>query len=305
MFKRYWFIFIAFGLAAPAYAIDQRATSHQQEREYQNNTQADRDGKVQASFPDAPLRNETALKNVVGNSEHSQSQTAINKQNDNEIRDLLAQEQMALYAKWLFWLTLGGTIISGIGLLLLLHSVRLTRESLYQTAQANITSRGAGAVTSQIGETQTRAYLTVKRVWRAEDRQIGIGSAYFKTRKVNISIHNGGISPATDVTFFAEAKIFESPIRRRNTVFPEAPQYPPRTVIGPSLDIEFSTNSVEEFEPAKGKGFDVVVTGLIKYKDIFRKNHITKFAYQCSYRRFSGASDEVIFSPCFYNNEIK
>ncbi len=100
--------------------------------------------------------------------------------------DLQAQQDMAFWAKWVFILGAVQAVLSGFGLIYLVKSVR-------QAGTAISTATKANTITREMGEAQTRAYLSIVKVQALFN---------FPAQKpvIRLTVRNTGKSPAIEVT---------------------------------------------------------------------------------------------------------
>lgn len=101
-----------------------------------------------------------------------------------ELLDLAAQQEMALWAKWMFGTSVASVLLSGAALVALFVSLRQTRTVIQDTRE--------------IGEAQTRAFIVVKSaecsIYNAGSHKDPIDRIQF-----NIIAKVCGQSPAQDV----------------------------------------------------------------------------------------------------------
>ncbi|MEX0693564.1 MAG: hypothetical protein WD075_03875 [Rhodospirillales bacterium] len=133
---------------------------------------------------------ESAIRDLVEQERTGRGQ----RPSDEEIRDLIAQEGMALWAERMFWATLAAVILTLVGVFLICRTLSETRRAANYTKgmlrEARKTTKAAEetiAVTREIGQKQIRAYITITEVWAhlAEDNTICL----------RIEISNTGASP--------------------------------------------------------------------------------------------------------------
>ncbi|WP_206018372.1 hypothetical protein [Roseovarius nitratireducens] len=132
------------------------------------------------------------------------------RREDNEQRDLNAQEQMAKWAKWMTLVTIGGVIATVVGLFLIYRTLQYTRKAADDTGKMLVEAKRSAeaaeeavAATRDIGEKQVRAYLHIKdvSVFVSRGLERGLG--------VEITVANAGQSPCIDceaVIHFTMAK---------------------------------------------------------------------------------------------------
>lgn len=105
---------------------------------------------------------------------------------EREARGLSANEAQARWARWSAYAAVVQFIVSGIGLVALIYTLRQTDSSLRVARRANLIAR-------QIGEAQTRAYLSITDAVLTFD-EWGVAD-------LNLTIRNTGQSPARDVSW--------------------------------------------------------------------------------------------------------
>ncbi len=111
--------------------------------------------------------------------------------------DLAAQQAMAQWAKYSFFVTLAGLILSGGGLIALLASLRHTRA-------ATQAAENAVKVAQETFAAESRAWVSLACTLSRPERgctQDGRDGIYFNVQCV---AKNHGVSPATSVSFHAE-----------------------------------------------------------------------------------------------------
>lgn len=218
--------------------------------------------------------------------EAERDQHKADKADEYARRDLDAQEAMATWAKLAFFATLTGIILSGGGLLALLHSLRLNR-------QATNAAQDAVLVARETNEAQSRAWVSVNCQLGKPERgktHTGVEGIYFN---VVCAAKNHGCSPATSVSFHAEIALLGSTcpsmegrmieycdaIRKRaeheaEAIFPEADNQLSHMVFLPTADVE-SDIAVKDF-----KMIAPIVYGCLNYKSPYTKGvRQTRFAY--------------------------
>ncbi|MER9223010.1 hypothetical protein NKI48_29780 [Mesorhizobium sp. M0644] len=108
-----------------------------------------------------------------------------------ELADLQAQQDMAFWSEWMFWISAASVVLSAAALVALYTSLRQTRTAI--------------RVTREIGEVQTRAFIVIKAaqclIYNAGSEAEPIDRVQFKvTAKVC------GQTPAQDVSTRFEIK---------------------------------------------------------------------------------------------------
>ncbi|AMX99973.1 hypothetical protein A4R29_11070 [Mesorhizobium ciceri biovar biserrulae] len=186
---------------------------------------------------------------------------AANLPATKDLLDLQAQQDMAFWAKWMFWGTVVSIVLSAFALLAVLGSLRQT-------------SRAIGDA-RKLGEDQTRAYVHVnsaKHSWT----DVGYGLV--------LSIENVGETPARVFEIggrLQKAKIGEVsgvivpatyPMKRWAAVGPKVPATTVR------LDTAAFNDLIVEFRQPVA-GHVLLLTGTVRYQDIYNKWFETDFAF--------------------------
>lgn len=121
------------------------------------------------------------------------------RQEQREIRDLNAQEDMALWTKRMTWATIAGVILTLIALFAILRTLHHTRRAA-DYAQEMVTEAKATtaaalknvSVTEDIGNRQLRPYIVYNTV---KIRKLRIDGSAKVQLEVDISFRNCGLSP--------------------------------------------------------------------------------------------------------------
>ncbi len=129
--------------------------------------------------------------------------------------DLAAQYLAARSAKSSADYALVGTALTGFGLLMIGLSLLYTRRALEQANSANKSASEAIEVTREIGQAQTRAYLSIKRIgWPDDlaeglnpDRVLLVNSQNGLRLVFSFSLENSGETPAYDVVVGAKMNL--------------------------------------------------------------------------------------------------
>ena len=104
--------------------------------------------------------------------------------------DLRAQQDMALWALWMFIASCSTVLVTGVG-------IYYVRETLEASRSAVRAADDAVAETRRIGEAQVRAYLSIESVSIAVDPDAG-------NIKLSMDINNAGQSPARKAEIILE-----------------------------------------------------------------------------------------------------
>lgn len=148
------------------------------------------------------LDNLRSPQNSIDKKEEANKKNESNKEEERQNRDLAAQEQMAFWAKYSFYVVTLGTIFSGAGFAALLYSLLLNRGALDAAKNAVIVAREAN-------DAQSRAWISISCSLGKPERNIaqngqGVSGIFFN---VICQAKNHGHAPATGVIFNAQMLI--------------------------------------------------------------------------------------------------
>lgn len=192
---------------------------------------------------------EAAIRDLIAEERANQTQGPT----DYEARDLKAQEEMAFWAKAMFWATLAAAVIAVAG-------VVYVRNTLFESRR--------------IGRAQVRAYLSC-------------GSATYRASKDGLTITpvivNSGQSPALNTRFNAYIDVqHHTPDLTTNSRSRSFEYSGPPVSAGGSAEGEIYFNNPEHFGEreaatiATGRArFDVVVT--VHWRDVFGQDNSARF----------------------------
>lgn len=137
---------------------------------------------------------EAAIRDLIAEQRNQASQGPAS----HEVRDLHAQEKMAMWAFWMFVATAATVALTFAALLAILrtlhHTKRAADAAVDMVTEAKATSAAAEAtigVTREIGQAQVRAYLSIKAARAYVDEKDGI--------VFDVTVENSGQSPAKGV----------------------------------------------------------------------------------------------------------
>jgi hypothetical protein len=250
----------------------------------------------------------SAIKNSIeqiSRAEEAQVQREAENTDDHASRDLAAQEAMATWAKFSFFVTLASVILSGGGLIALLYSLRLNRNATNAAQNAVIVARDTN-------EAQSRAWVSVNCQLGKPTRGTthgGIEGVYFD---VACLAQNHGRSPATSVSFHAEIALlgpgapsmegrmieYCNAIRERaeheaEAIFPEAVKQLGHMVFLPTAEIE-AAMADRDF-----KMIAPIVYGCLNYQSPYTKGvRQTRFAYSVVSVNESGQAVVLMPNKC-------
>lgn len=188
-------------------------------------------------------------------------------QRDKE--DLVTQQEMSKFAQWTFFLSVGQFILAIIGALGLLITLVLTRRSLVAAEQATKTSVQAVTLTQKISERELRAYVLVEET---EIRYLPNGAS-----EVIIGFKNTGQTPALDLVteawhydVFDGRQIVRSPQASKFSIGAGASRFKHVGPIGPDTTTLLRNGQLR-----------MDITGIADYRDVFGRQHWTKFHLVC------------------------
>lgn len=203
---RSWLYAIALGVALPAYPSWPQNVENPSEPEIgAAESDAEAESSEQSSIDITPALNgiEAAIRELIADEDKAEKE----RREDQQSRDLQAQEDMAVWAGKMFWATVATAALTLFGLILIGKTLRYTRiaadhteemlaEAKETTNAANLAAKAAEVANThaaKFAEMDTRAYLTASDVSLiASDNENGIF--------VEVTIRNVGKSPAYNVT---------------------------------------------------------------------------------------------------------
>jgi hypothetical protein len=147
-----------------------------------------------SSVATTPPTIQGTLQRIAGALEAANNKRESDDDADHTRRDLAAQEDMAFWAKLMFWAASAETIVTGIGVWLVLRTLIHTRRAANYTKDAVDEAKNQTAETRRIGEAQVRAYVSWSGVrpgvsFNVEDAPVAI--------RLTAHIRNTGQSPST------------------------------------------------------------------------------------------------------------
>lgn len=234
-------------------------------------------GPAHSERPSPPLL--SALKGVEPKPEKTESaedEQYYKRQENREIADLKAQQEMALWAEGMFYANLFTTIISALALIAIVCTLRHTKRaadaSVDMVAEAKATTTAAQAtvdVTRQIGQAQTRAYLDLSVV--------EIRHNVPRAPELFIEFRNTGATPARSVVITFSMKPFAkqgvipiNEVEKRLHDIGSQSQHVIRETIWLQLSL---------FDESWRESDDILtVSGLVLYEDVFGDSHRLEFS---------------------------
>lgn len=177
------------------------------------------------------------------------------------LQDLQAQLHMAYWAQAMFWSSIGGCVASAI-------AVFLAWRTYFQSAQAL-------ALTRQIGENQTQAYVLASK------------AEFGSKGNILITCSNNGATPATHFSVNAFAKVVK-PGNVTSSISFIDDQYKTWSALGAQSELSVSVldsdPTVASFLSGPETGELLLISGQIVYGTVFDHDHLTQFAFFVSKR---------------------
>ncbi len=188
--------------------------------------------------------------------------------------DLDAQRRMAVAAEGLVSLTNTQIIIASIGSGLVLVAIAIAFWAALEARRAAIATARTVKVTSDTAERQLRAYVHISQptITLNEDG----------TAAINIRIENAGRTPAHHLIWWEKAGVGAHDLKTELRSDNPDPEYVSGLVLqaGGSADHDVKLNilNIEENREAIANSESAIfIYGNIKYRDIFNKEHTTRF----------------------------
>lgn len=199
------------------------------------------------------------------------------KSGDHEAADLCAQWRAALaaersadQAERALYIAIVSAILSAMGLIGILLSLRQTDRSLREAKNAN-------AIALETSKRELRAYVTTED-HEISDFQIGLRTGY------RCKVYNRGQTPAYDVeiwsftTSILSGSIDPSDVKIRRPAKP----FSSRTIIGPGQFVVHENASQipltdDAFLAVASGGLIVIWAGVVTYRDAFGRKRRTTF----------------------------
>jgi hypothetical protein len=196
---------------------------------------------------------------------------------DNEKRDLAAQEASALWAFWMVCAAVATFAVTSLGTVLIYQQVKLTREAVDDTGKATKAMERQNEIAVDTAQRQLRAYIVCEGAslrYDANDDPI-----------VSFQIRNTGTTPASELRICSRAQIADEHVDKYRLLFRTAPTPPAATVessciLGPNLTLTQSTKTLMGTGPREqGSGYRLIFGGVISYRDAFGRRRLTSFRY--------------------------
>ena len=155
---------------------------------------------------------ESAIRDLIAD----EDQVSSERQEQRDIADLQAQKEMALWAKYMLWVTGAGAFLTGVGIILIWRTLHYTRIAAVQAGEAVIEARKttAAAIEATAAAKDANGLLLAdQRPWLDIDVdtvKLTINGNGNLQVNADISVKNIGRTPAIDATSgirFFDAKV--------------------------------------------------------------------------------------------------
>ena len=197
---------------------------------------------------------------------------------DRESRDLAAQEASALWAFWMVVVSFASVLITAVGTLFLYKQIVLTREAVEDTGNATDAMREANDIAKTGSALELRPY-----VWfgKSEIRNVKVG----ESPTFVVEIKHAGQTPAYEVRSFVSFGLMPPGFNDTKFKFNRKPHYPISSVaqLFPGHEGLISNNigsftiDRQTFDRLAEQTQRFVCAGVVSYRDIFGKRHLTTF----------------------------
>lgn len=144
---------------------------------------------------------ETAIRDLIA----EEDEIARQKEEARNDADLRAQEDMAWWAKLMFFAAAGSLLLTGIGVLLIWRTLLATQAAANAAVATVDAATDANVTTREVAEAQARAYLSVIRADIAIDTKPRPAKE-FEHVEVTMHFHNSGSTPAINVSYYCHAE---------------------------------------------------------------------------------------------------
>ena len=211
-------------------------------------------------------------------------------ENERAEADLVAQSEMALWARWMLIVTTLATLLTGIGVLFVRRSLTLNREAI-------AAALAAVNVTREIGERQIRAYLS------AVDA-VGTNFAKEGVPDLALKIINPGQSPARNCKVMAAVFLAHFGGDDFFVKIPAPPNARSKSEIaaggGVTINRKLDPLSERQIDDLRSGYLTVVFAGYVVYQDVFRKTRRLTFKFEST--PLTAGGNVVAFRVCSKGN---
>jgi len=230
------------------------------------------------------------------NYEGPRATTAINAfvneyRTDRKERE--SQNNKRRFREWLtiigLFLAAGAAIVQANIFSRQLEEMKTTSEQTVETLKAFKRIADATEITGDAAERQLRAYVYVKM---GNVLDYGAG----KQVRVLLGIENAGKTPAYEVQQFITIGVHEWPSGEGIVINEIPPENTLRAVILPGEGMvvgtasDFPLNRDQIAKINSGEKFNLYVCGIVRYVDVFKKPHLTKFCASTGGPEFAKAA---------------
>lgn len=208
---------------------------------------------------------EAAIRDLIAEEDEIERQ----RQEEREIRDLNAQEEMAGWAREMFWTSAATVVLTAVGVILIWRTLKATRDAVKEAEKATVAAQEAVNVTHEIGGRQLRAYLGFIGI----ESQLAPNEAFVR---VAVNFKNTGQTPARRVrirmgSFIKTAKNQPFVINCSDKeAMPSGPtDLGAGEAVSCSLNITRENFDVAAGTTASGEGMFLIVMS-VRYEDVFK-----------------------------------
>jgi hypothetical protein len=152
----------------------------------------------------AALAIQDSLKRIAVAQETQANSGKTEEEKKREKEDLEAQQEMALWAKAMFFATLISAVVSVGATVLLYLTLKQSRRATFAALRAAVAGRQSVRVANQSAEKQLRAYINIidaAASWKEEPPDVTM-----KIVRVQVNFRNSGSTPAHNVTSWMVAR---------------------------------------------------------------------------------------------------
>ena len=197
---------------------------------------------------------------------------------DHEKRDLAAQEASAAFAWWMVVVSGLGFCITTIGTFLLYQQIKLTRRAVEDTGEATVAMREANRIAEHVSALELRPYVWFGKI---EIRDVALG----KIPQLVVEVCHAGQTPAYEVRSIVCFALLSPGIDNIRIRFDRTVKsaVPSKTQLFPGHEGLLSKQNADrpldenEMRLLAVQGQRFIGAGIVSYRDIFGKRHITTF----------------------------
>lgn len=234
---------------------------------------------------------EAAIRDVIPQEDQEQRRS----EEGRDQADLEAQQDMAFWAQWMFWVNTGTTLLTFVGLFLIWRTLTATKSAAKAAWCGVEEARGATQAAIRAAEAAgdavaaERAWLTMATINTQFHKDLRIGNAgHEKALALTVQWLNSGRSPAnnTRITCHGAVIAHDDDI----PTFSEEPNDDFSFVIGPGMDVESMTFYITgaDLDAFMSKSRKAIVYSKALYFDVFNKA-TERVSESCASVEYSGA----------------